>query len=363
MKLLLTTDTVGGIWTYALELARALEPRGVEIALATMGLPLNAEQWEAARRLPNVEVFESAYKLEWMEDPWEDVHRAGEWLLEIEDRFRPDVAHLNSFVPAALPWRAPKLVVGHSCVLSWWRAVRGEEAPENWDRYRCEVARGLRAADLVAAPTTAMLTSLQRHYGPFRAQRVLYNGRDPALYWPGRKEPFVLTAGRIWDEAKNVGAVDCIAADLDWPVYIAGEQTNPDGGGFRAADSVRPLGRLAPPILADWYARAAIYALPARYEPFGLSILEAALAGCALVLGDIPSLREIWGDAALFVSPDDIAGLRSALQTLIQDATLRQKLAERARQRALPFTAERMADRYMESYALLMARNAVLSPA
>ncbi len=32
--------------------------------------------------------------------------------------------------------------------------------------------------------------------------------------------------------------------------------------------------------------------LPARYEPFGLSVLEAALSGCALVLGDIPSLRE-----------------------------------------------------------------------
>ena len=50
--------------------------------------------------------------------------------------------------------------------------------------------------------------------------------------------------------------------------------------------------------------RAAIYALPARYEPFGLSILEAALSGCALVIGDIPSLREIWADAALFVPSD-----------------------------------------------------------
>ena len=52
-------------------------------------------------------------------------------------------------------------------------------------------------------------------------------------------------------------------------------------------------------------ARAAIYALPAHYEPFGLSILEAAMSGCALVLGDIPSLREIWGDAAVFVHPDN----------------------------------------------------------
>jgi glycogen synthase len=62
---------------------------------------------------------------------------------------------------------------------------------------------------------------------------------------------------------------------------------------------------------ADWYARASIYALPARYEPFGLSALEAALSGCALILGDIPSLREVWLEAAPYVSPDDESAPKS----------------------------------------------------
>ncbi|MEB3829625.1 glycosyltransferase [Phormidium sp. CCY1219] len=61
---------------------------------------------------------------------------------------------------------------------------------------------------------------------------------------------------------------------------------------------------MSPEELSHWYARAAIYAFPARYEPFGLSVLEAALSGCALVLGDIPRLREMWGDAAVFANPD-----------------------------------------------------------
>jgi glycosyltransferase involved in cell wall biosynthesis len=103
-------------------------------------------------------------------------------------------------------------------------------------------------------------------------------------------------------------------------------------------------------------ARAAVYALPARYEPFGLSVLEAALAGCALVLGDIPSLREVWGDAALFVHPDDGEGLAEALQGLMANPAERERRAALARARALTFTPRRMAEAYLELYAALRAR-------
>ncbi|HEY0779002.1 MAG TPA: glycosyltransferase, partial [Gemmatirosa sp.] len=101
----------------------------------------------------------------------------------------------------------------------------------------------------------------------------------------------------------------------------------------------------------DWMGRAAVYALPARYEPFGLSALEAGLAGCALVLGDIPSLREVWGDAATYVAPDDAAALADALRTLAADDAHRTALGIRARTRALTYTPARMADGYLAAYA------------
>src|SRR5690349_7949526 len=119
MRILMTTDTVGGVWTYALELARALAPHGVEVALATMGGPLSAAQRDELRPLRHVELFPSEFKLEWMEAPWADVAEAGEWLVWIERCVTPDVVHLNGYVHGALPWRAPSLVVGHSCVFSW----------------------------------------------------------------------------------------------------------------------------------------------------------------------------------------------------------------------------------------------------
>src|SRR4051812_44792716 len=132
MKLLMTTDTVGGVWTYAIELASALQSKGVEIILATMGAPLNADQNAQAHALPNLHIVESNFKLEWMQDPWEDVRAAGRWLLHLEEHFRPDIVHLNGYAHAALPFAAPIVCVAHSCVVSWWQAVKGEAAPPSW---------------------------------------------------------------------------------------------------------------------------------------------------------------------------------------------------------------------------------------
>jgi glycosyltransferase involved in cell wall biosynthesis len=165
-----------------------------------------------------------------------------------------------------------------------------------------------------------------------------------------------LSAGRVEDPGKNMAALVRAAGTLPWPVCIAGADRPPtDGAAQDAAANVYMLGRLGDDALQNWLARAAIYALPATYEPFGLSILEAALAGCALVLGDIDSLRENWDGAALFVPPRDDAALARELRRLIEDVTLRERLAAQARQRAQRFTPAAMADAYARAYAEIVA--------
>mgnify|MGYP005841467189 CR=1 FL=1 len=357
MKVLMTADTVGGVWAYALELIAALAPHGVEVTLCTMGAPVTAGQRREAAALTNLTLYDSAFRLEWMEEPWPDVYRAGDWLLRLEEDLRPDVVHLNCLSLGALPWRAPVLVVGHSCVLSWWRAVRGEDAPPAWDRYRYEVAQGLRGADLVLAPSRAMLAALERHYGPLARTGVVHNGVAAGPFAPRAKDPFILSAGRLWDDAKNLRALDAVAPRLDWPVYVAGDTTfgttgDPSAGEIVPAN-VLCLGRLGRRHLANWYARAAIYALPARYEPFGLTALEAGLAGCALVLGAIDSLSEIWGDAAILVPPDDHDALEERLKALVADPAARGAWGRRARARALEYTPDRMARGYLNAYRAL----------
>lgn len=339
-SLLLTTDCVGGVWTYATELALVLAARGIDVHLATLGAPLRAHQREMVEGREGIALHESGFALEWMPHPWRDVDAAGEWLLALEARLRPALVHLNQFAFGSLPFRAPRLVVGHSCVLSWWRAVHGVEAPAEWDTYRARVRAGLQGADLVAAPTTAMLRSLQDLYGV--RGMVLPNGRDPVPFRPAAKQPLVFAAGRFWDPAKNLAALQAVAPHLDWPVCVAGADPA-DGVG------VRSLGLLSSRDVARQMARASIYALPARYEPFGLSALEAGLAGCALVLGDIPSLREVWGEAAAYVPPDDHEALRVTLQRLIADDDERERLAASARRRALRYSPDAMAQAWLSA--------------
>ena len=357
-NILMTADTVGGVWTYALELTRALQPHGVEVQLALMGPPLTPAQRADAENIPNLSLFKSDYKLEWMPDCWADVKRAGDWLLHLASRLCPDVIHLNGYAHASLPWRGPILVVGHSCVFSWWQAVHGSEPDAEWQRYKREVTSGLRAADMVVAPSAAMLNALKTHYGKLENSRVIPNGRDTQSFNPGEKQPFILSAGRLWDAAKNISCVAELAAELPWRVCVAGEVEAPQQSRQQTtfSEGCEALGPLPEAELREWFGAASIYALPALYEPFGYTPLEAGLSGCALVLGDIVSLRETWDGAAVFVDPRDRRALKTELLRLIENDRYRYEMACRAHMRALQFTPERMAQDYLDAYNELLAQ-------
>ena len=356
----MTADTVGGVWNYAIELVGALAPFGTQVTLATMGAPLSGDQRRQAEELNNLTIHESNFKLEWMENPWEDIAQAGQWLLKLKDEVQPDLVHLNGLVHGALDWGVPVVVVVHSCVLSWWRAVKGGEAPKEWDTYKETVTRGLQAADMVIAPTQAMMNQAESLYGPFRARTVIYNGREQDSFQFGKKEPFVFSMGRVWDEAKNISMLAHIASDLEWPVYIAGDDRHPATGQSVELENVHFLGQLSEKEVADWLSRASIYALPARYEPFGLTMLEAAMSGCALVVGKTGSLTEIWGNAARYVDPNSADELRDTINLLIKDEFVRNIMGCRAVKRSHGYTAEPMGQDYDHAYRQLLRQTAAV---
>ena len=328
----MTADAVGGVWTYARELIAGLGD-DAQVVLAVMGPPPDDADLE---RLPLAGYEHADFALEWMPEPWGEVARAGEWLLDLADRYDPHVVHLNGYAHASLPFGVPVVVVGHSCVLSWHLAVRAAPAGPEWQRYEAAVAAGLARADALVAPTAAMLDELVRLYAPACETAVIPNGIAPGGLAPRDKRPYVLGVGRAWDEAKNLAALERIAPDLPWPVLVAGDGAS--------------LGRVDPAALRTLYGHAAVFAEPARYEPFGLAALEAGLAGCALVLGDIPSLREVWEDAAVYVDPFDDGALSTALRRLARDRALCERHARAAYDRAGGYTRERMAGAYLDLY-------------
>jgi glycosyltransferase involved in cell wall biosynthesis len=288
-----------------------------------------------------------------MRNPWADIQKSLGWLRDLVAQTSPDCLQFNHYAPAAVRWRLPVVVVAHSCVWSWWQAVHGATPGEDYARYHACVRAAIHTATYVVTPSADMLASVHHNYGAPARSTVIPNGIELLAFAPRPKLPYVLTAGRLWDEAKNVQALERIASQLRWPIYVAGETFEPGApaayGGARTT-ACRLLGALDRTALASCLGRASIYALPARYEPFGLSVLEAAAAGCALVLGAIPSLQENWAGAAHFVHPEDPQALRQVLEQLIANRKLREHWSALARARANELTAKRMADQYAQLY-------------
>jgi glycogen synthase len=90
-----------------------------------------------------------------------------------------------------------------------------------------------------------------------------------------------------------------------------------------------------------------------------LAVLEAAAHACALVLADIPPLRELWDDCALFVPAGDHEQWASTLDALAGDRQQRTTLANRARARSREFTPGRMAKSYLQLYRDLLVTSSV----
>jgi glycogen(starch) synthase len=354
MKLLMTADTVGGVFTYALDLATELAGAGDEVVLVTFGRRASVEQRRRIATACVADWHESELALEWMDDPWSDLNKAGQLLLEIEAEERPDVIQLNAYGHAALDWRAPVVVVAHSCVFSWWEAVHRDTPPPEWTRYRRWVRDGLGAADAVVAPSRTMLDAVQHHYGRLSAPGVVIANGSAVPLAPADvvKRPFALAAGRLWDAGKNLALLAGASVGLaPGSVRVAGE-----GADGAKAGGLEMLGPLSARSLARERREAAVFAAPARYEPFGLAVLEAARDRCALVLGDIPSLRELWGPDALYVSPDDPEQLAGALRMLLDDLPAAAELGDRVQHRAeRNYARPAMAGAYRHLYATVAA--------
>ncbi len=356
-RLLLTADAVGGVFTYAVDLASALAPLGVRTTLAIIGPTPDDAQRRAARAVPGLDLVETGFQLDWLATDAPAAESVSPALALLARRIDADLVHVNSAAQAVSGDFGVPVVVGHhSCLATWWRAVRGD-APMPADfRWKVHLAaRGLAAADLVFAPSRAFAATTSETYRiPLPA--VIRNGRariPGGAVRASDREAFAVFAGRLWDEGKNVGTLDRAAAGLSHPVIAAGPQRGPDGTMVRPAHLLT-TGPQSSSAVRDLLRRAAVFVSAARYEPFGLTALEAAQTGCPLVLSDIPAHRELWDGAALFVAPDDHVGFCKAMRAVIDKDALRADLAAAARERAGRYTVEAMARETLAAYAAVL---------
>lgn len=358
-RVLLTTDTTGGVWTYVLELAKGLGAKGIESVLAILGPRAGADQVREAKSNPTLTLQATELPLDWLARSEREVEDCARVLWGIASRNDVDIVHLHAPALAGRRrWQVPLVVSAHSCVGTWWSTVHGSEEPPDIT-WRSRLTRdGMQTADAVIAPSQSFADALAMRYGLSARVAVVQNGRTPLL---GRRtirfsqRTGVITAGRLWDPAKDMATLDRAAPLMNTSVTAAGPTVGPDGRCFQP-NNITMLGTLDAMRLTRRYAAAAVFVSSAVYEPFGLAALEAAQNSTALVLSDIPTHRELWGGVALFFPPRNSGKLAECVNRVIEDEDLRHKLAQLAENRAKRFTAGRMVGSTMNIYVSTMAK-------
>lgn len=349
---LMSTDAVGGVWTYALDLAQGLAGAGIRTSLAVLGPSPAADQVADAARVPGLTMIDTGLPLDWTASGPEALAQAAAGLRALADKREVDLVHLNApALASAASFDQPVVTVAHSCLATWWSAVRQGPPPEDF-RWRIQAHwRGLIASDAVIAPSGAFADETVRAYETVRPF-VVHNGRRAEAAGPRMARHGAVSTGRLWDDGKDVATLDRAAARLTVPLHAIGPLIAPHGE-HRVLRHAQAVGRLPAEAVRAALRRAAVFASASRYEPFGLGVLEAAQAGCALVLSDIPTFRELWDGAAMFAPPGDDRAFAEAIQALNDDANQRRTLASAALERSERFTVEAMTAGVLDVYAAL----------
>ena len=369
MHVLVTADTLSGIWTYTRELVTGLVSRGIRVTLVSFGdIPL-PEQTAWMDHLLDLDYRPTAFRLDWMQEGQQDFADSSAYLRGLVRELQPDLLHSNHLCYGSLAIDIPKVIVAHRDLIGWWMAVHGQ-APKksSWlDWYRDITSRGLAGADAVVSPSVWMRNQLREHYTRPPRDLVIYHGRNPILFNPYvSKDDSVLAVGRFLDAGKQVSLLTQHLHPM--PVCIVGTETAaepsrlPIRADVKLATDVACValrGSQTEAQMRNLYSRSSIFAATSRYEPFGMTALEAAFSRCAIVANDIPTFREMWGDSALYFRSNDAASLAGIIQTLNQQRDLCRDYAYRAYGRARErFTAKRMVDEYLQLYSGLLRINA-----
>lgn len=300
-------------------------------------------------------------------------HAFEQWTLPLELAFEPlDVLHCPDFIPP-FRRRCPAVITVHDLAFLRFPETKDSEGLG----YYGQIERAVADADGIIAVTEAtrqdlvllLDVALDRvsviHHGISPAFRPLPD-REPVKAFcqaKGLPESFILWVGTI-EPRKNLDALLRAVTLLpdNSTLVVTGER------GWRNNQTWDLLQQLVRTSRASYfgpadendlvmlYNAAWVFAYPSLYEGFGFPPLEAMACGIPVVASTTPALREVLGDAALFVEPDDVEGLAGQLARLAGDWDERIRLREAGLARAKEFSWEDTARKTLEVYREAAAR-------
>ena len=338
MRILFTADPNGAGWSHTASLARALARRDEDVLVMAFGAeptPGRRSEMEAdGVRLVTIPI----------PGPTTDpnfVSAARQALTMMVEEWKPVVVQIDRCSFGDLELEVPKVLTVAADKTA--RVSRG----------RGPARKGLLGADAVVSPTRALAEEISRRFEYRRPismiQPGLEMGDQPISFSATKnKRSGIIFYGRTDEKADGFDLLLEATRQMggDVQLRIGGEGNRPPLPGW-----VTDLGFFGADERATHFGHAEIAVLPSRDEPFGLLSVEAALAGCALLLSDTPAYRELWHGAAVLVKPDDPAALAEAIKSLMTDTRKREECARLCRARALSgFGADRMVEEHRDVY-------------
>ena len=224
-------------------------------------------------------------------------------------------------------------------------------------RFAAQAREAAAGADLIVAVSAFTAGQVEEYLKvPRERIRVVHHGVLPRGVPKLPREKVVLCVGAIQRRKNQASLIRAFRAmPPDWTLVLAGSR------GFGAEDELREVservcvtGYLTDDELANWYARASIFAFPSLDEGFGMPVLEAMAAGVPVIAGNRSALPEVCGDAAMLVDPENDEGLAESLLMLARDETRRGELVQKGIRRVAEFTWPRAVSATLDVYRRLL---------
>lgn len=267
-------------------------------------------------------------------------------------RDRPDVLHapvnvapLSAGVPFVLTLHeAEPFMPGAGIplpLLAWWRIAR---------------QRSARKARRIVTVSDAVKAEIVRWMGlPDKKISVIHSGVDLERFGPTSEAeaspmnaPYVLWSGRPYPRKNVVRLIEAFGlvrkAGRQERLVLAGvagwaeREVEAAIAGVSDRTAIVRRGPIPDADIARWYRQASLYALPSLHEAFGFPMLEAMACGTPVVAGDIPALREVGADAAVYANPLSAASVAEAMLAVLGDPDKATSLGRAGRSRAEGFT-------------------------
>jgi glycosyltransferase involved in cell wall biosynthesis len=174
----------------------------------------------------------------------------------------------------------------------------------------------------------------------------------PANDWPHKNHERLLKAYAEYRRRAGKGAWDLVLTGH----FARGEAWLPAIAGLGIAGSCRVMGHVERPAFAGLFRKAGALVFPSLYEGFGIPVLEAMALGVPVACGNLASVPEVAGSAALYFDPRRTSDIASAMGRISADAGLRSRLAAAGLERSKAFSISREAGLLADKFASVAAR-------